>query len=65
MRSIQRFEQPDILFRKKEDWTEKFIESNRTRPDNSKYGHVQIKTTHMYDKRIVHYKDSASFSVRY
>jgi len=44
MRSINRFEEPDILVRKKDEWTRKFIESGKARPDNSKYGHRQINT---------------------
>ena len=42
MRHLIRLPKPDILIRKEEDWTEKFIESGKARPDNSKYGHKDI-----------------------
>lgn len=43
MRYIQRFSEPKILENKKKEWTEKFIESQKYRPDSSKYGHNEIK----------------------
>ncbi|MCU0389659.1 MAG: HNH endonuclease [Thermoflexibacter sp.] len=42
MRHIDRLTEPSILSKKKEEWTKKFIESGRERPDNSKYGHLEI-----------------------
>jgi len=45
MRHIKRLSEPDILVRKKNDWTRKFIACGNKRPDNSKYGHNEIKTT--------------------
>jgi len=43
MRYIKRYEKPKILETKQKEWTDKFIESQATRPDNSKYGHKDIK----------------------
>jgi len=40
---IDRIQKPNILARKEKEWTEKFIASGKKRPDNSKYGHPQIK----------------------
>lgn len=51
MRHIERLAEPSILTKKKEEWTEKFIESKKDRPDNSKYAHSEIRT----------YLDSMSF----
>ena len=44
MRHIQRLAEPDILVRKKDEWTKKFVASGKSRADNSKYGHHEIKT---------------------
>jgi uncharacterized protein (TIGR02646 family) len=43
MRYIKRLLEPKILIQKKNEWTEKFLASGKTRPDNSKYGHKDIK----------------------
>jgi uncharacterized protein (TIGR02646 family) len=43
MRYIQKFSEPDILKNKKNEWTKNFIESQKNRPDSSKYGHNEIK----------------------
>lgn len=40
---IDRLPKPDILVRKEMEWTEKFLASDNKRPDNSKYGHKEIK----------------------
>jgi len=45
MRYIERKPEPNILSQKKAEWTKKFIESGKDRPDNSKYAHNEIKTT--------------------
>lgn len=42
MRYINRPETPAILVKKGKEWTEKFMESQKARPDNSKYGHSEI-----------------------
>jgi hypothetical protein len=44
MRHLERLPKPNILTRKEKEWTDKFIESGKTRPDNSKYGHKDIIT---------------------
>lgn len=46
MRFIQRYEEPSILTQKKEEWTKKFIESGKPRPEqgNKQYGHDEVKT---------------------
>jgi hypothetical protein len=44
MRPINRTPKPDILARKENEWTQKFMNSNKARPDNSKYGHIDIQT---------------------
>ncbi|OQX80987.1 MAG: hypothetical protein B6D64_02470 [Bacteroidetes bacterium 4484_276] len=41
---INRLPKPDILTRKEKEWTEKFLASDKKRPDNSKYGHKEIRT---------------------
>ncbi len=43
MRHIKRLSEPNILVRKKNEWTKKFIAGGKKRPDNSKYGHKEIK----------------------
>lgn len=43
MRHIKRFSEPDILVRKKKEWTKKFVAGDKKRPDSSKYGHKEIK----------------------
>ncbi len=40
---IDRLPKPDILVRKEIEWTKKFINSGKKRPDNSKYGHPEIR----------------------
>lgn len=40
---INRLPKPDILVRKEKEWTEKFLASDNKRPDNSKYGHKEIR----------------------
>jgi hypothetical protein len=44
MRHLERLPKPNILSQKDKEWTDKFIESGKTRPDNSKYGHKDIIT---------------------
>jgi len=44
MRYIDRKPEPAILAQKKAEWTTKFVSSGKDRPDNSKYGHNEIKT---------------------
>jgi uncharacterized protein (TIGR02646 family) len=43
MKHIKRLSEPKILVQKKNEWTKKFIASGKKRPDNSKYGHQEIK----------------------
>ncbi len=45
MRYIKRFDKPNILVEKQKEWTEKFIDSGKDRPDSSKYGHSEIKSS--------------------
>ena len=45
MRSINRLNEPDILKRKGDDWKNNFVLSDKSRPDNSKYGHPEIKAS--------------------
>ena len=45
MRYLKRLAEPDILIKKKKEWTEKFIISGKKRPDSSKYAHQKIKDT--------------------
>lgn len=42
MRYLERLPKPHILAQKEKEWTDKFVESENTRPDNSKYGHKDI-----------------------
>ena len=42
---IERLNKPDILVKKEDEWTKKFIASGKTRPDNSKYRHKEILGT--------------------
>ena len=42
---IERLPKPNILLEKEHDWTDKFIHSGKTRPDNTKYGHKTILQT--------------------
>lgn len=42
MRHLERLPKPEILVKKEKEWTDKFIESGSTRPDNSKYAHKDI-----------------------
>ncbi len=44
MRHIERLAEPSILTERKAEWTRRFIESNKPRPDNSKYGHPEIRS---------------------
>lgn len=39
---INRLPKPDILERKEKEWTEKFLNSDKERPDASKYRHKEI-----------------------
>jgi uncharacterized protein (TIGR02646 family) len=43
MRHIDRFPEPEILVRKKTEWTNNFLASDKRRPDSSKYAHPNIK----------------------
>ena len=45
MRHLQRLPEPEILKRKKAEWTEKFLASGKDRPDSSKYAHQDIVQT--------------------
>lgn len=42
MRHIKRLAKPDILEKKAKEWTEKFLASDKPRPDGSKYRHEEI-----------------------
>ena len=42
---IDRLSKPEILVRKEKEWIDNFIASNKKRPDNSKYGHKQIRNS--------------------
>lgn len=42
---IERLAKPEILVQKQEEWTDKFMKSGNKRPDNSKYGHKQIRNS--------------------
>lgn len=43
MRHIERYSEPEILIRKKQEWTDKFLADEKNkRPDSSKYRHRQI-----------------------
>jgi uncharacterized protein (TIGR02646 family) len=44
MRYIKRLSKPEILEQKEQEWTDKFLKSGKDRPDNSKYGHDEIKS---------------------
>lgn len=44
MRYIKRLSKPEILEQKEQEWTDKFLKSGKDRPDNSKYGHDDIKS---------------------
>ncbi len=43
MRNLSRLEKPNILHRKDKIWTQEFENSEKIRPDNSKYGHIEIR----------------------
>ena len=43
MRSLSRLEKPNILVEKEITWTKAYINSKKDRPDNSKYGHSEIR----------------------
>lgn len=43
MRNLLRLQKPKILQDKSETWTQAFINSGKIRPDNSKYGHAEIR----------------------
>ncbi len=45
MRHIERLAEPDILAKKKTEWTNNFIASGKDRPDSTKYAHKDIVTT--------------------
>lgn len=40
---LERLPKPQILLKKEEEWTTKFVNSEKSRPDSSKYGHKQIR----------------------
>jgi hypothetical protein len=40
---IKRLPKPAILVQKEAEWTENFLNSEKKRPDNSKYAHPEIK----------------------
>lgn len=42
MRHIRRYSKPEILEKKQKEWTEKFIESGKSRPSSKQYGHHDI-----------------------
>jgi hypothetical protein len=42
MRHLERLGKPKILLNKEKEWTENFINSDKTKPDNSKYAHKEI-----------------------
>ncbi|MNK77883.1 hypothetical protein D3C87_974980 [compost metagenome] len=44
MRYLQRLPKPDVLIKKGDQWTKSFIASGKDRPDNPKYGHIEIRT---------------------
>lgn len=44
MRSLSRLPKPTILVQKEIQWTERFIASGKERPDNTKYGHTEIRS---------------------
>lgn len=44
MRSIIRLPEPDILIKKKTEWLTNFLNSNKLRPDSSKYAHSAIRS---------------------
>lgn len=44
MRHLVRLPKPNILEQRAENWTESFMTSGRVRPDNTKYGHIEIRT---------------------
>jgi hypothetical protein len=41
---LVRLQKPTILVEKEKNWTESFITSGKVRPDNTKYGHLEIRT---------------------
>jgi HNH endonuclease len=43
MRHLTRLPKPAILVQKETEWTAAFVASDKARPDNSKYGHTQIR----------------------
>ncbi|MFP4092075.1 MAG: HNH endonuclease [Cyclobacteriaceae bacterium] len=45
MRSLHRLPKPGILEEKEETWRESFVNSDKKRPDNNKYAHLQIRNT--------------------
>jgi 5-methylcytosine-specific restriction endonuclease McrA len=45
MRHLKRLPAPQILTDKKEEWTHRFLQSNKPRPDSSKYAHDEIRST--------------------
>lgn len=42
MRHIERLYKPEILKRKEKEWTEKFIQSGKSRPSSKQYAHKEI-----------------------
>lgn len=45
MRHFKRLPAPQILSDKKEEWTQKFLQGTKPRPDSSKYAHEEIRGT--------------------
>lgn len=43
MRHIERVAKPEILEKKEEEWISKFLASEKSRPDSSKYGNPKIR----------------------
>jgi hypothetical protein len=44
MRNLSRIEKPAILVKNHDKWTASFIASEKERPDNTKYGHAEIRS---------------------
>ncbi len=43
MRHLKRLPEPEVLSQKKQEWTQNFLNSGKSRPDNSKYAHKSIR----------------------
>lgn len=58
MRNLSRLEKPNILQKKDIIWTQEFENSEKTRPDNSKYGHIEIRNElHRISFKIFFYSE--------